>query len=60
MSVSGTLPSARYGATLISDTACGRLLLFGGQGQRARAGLWQLGPAVTPSDAQPSGSIDQG
>jgi N-acetylneuraminic acid mutarotase len=60
VSVSGTVPSARYGATLISDAARGRLLLFGGQGQRARADVWQLGPTVTPSDAQPSGSIDQG
>ncbi len=65
--VTGATPSARYGATLITDAARGRLLLFGGQGQRARADLWQLGPAATssgaeasPSGAEASPSLEQG
>jgi hypothetical protein len=58
--VAGVTPSARYGATLITDAARGRLLLFGGQGQQARADLWQLGPASTPSDAEASPSSEQG
>ena len=44
VAVAGTMPSPRYGATLITDAARGRLLLFGGQGQQAKADLWQLGP----------------
>ena len=42
VSVDGPSPSGRYGATLITDAARGRLLLFGGQGRTARADLWQL------------------
>lgn len=56
----GATPSARYGATLITDTARGRLLLFGGQGRQARADVWQLGPAAIPSDAEASPSLEQG
>jgi hypothetical protein len=42
VSISGLVPTGRYGSTLITDTVRGRLLLFGGQGEAARADLWQL------------------
>lgn len=40
---SGEAPSARAGATLISDAGLGRLLLFGGKNDEGELGdLWQL------------------
>jgi hypothetical protein len=56
VAMAGTMPSPRYGATLVTDAARGRLLLFGGQGQQAKADLWQLTPAATPSSAAASPS----
>ena len=40
--VGGAGPVARYGATLITDTERGRVLLFGGQGKAAKADVWEL------------------
>jgi hypothetical protein len=52
--VAGATPPARYAATLIADAPRQRLLLFGGQGQEARADLWQLTDArAEPTDPLP-------
>lgn len=59
VSVDGLSPSGRYGATLITDAARGRLLLFGGQGRTAMADLWQLSDDSTrvSNDAEASGPL---
>ena len=64
--VRGAGPSARYAGTLVTDAERGRLLLFGGQGTRARDDVWQLidlagaraddparQPAASPAVASP-------
>jgi len=40
--VDGAGPAARYAGTLITDPGRGRLLLFGGQANAAKADVWQL------------------
>ncbi len=63
--VEGTAPGARSAGTFITDPARGRLLLFGGQGDDAKADLWELvdrfDAALEPvepasSDAAPTAS----
>jgi len=64
--VDGAGPAARYAGTLITDPERGRLLLFGGQANAAKADVWeltdraagQLGEPPTGADAsaEPSGS----
>ena len=60
VALAGAVPSARFGATLVTDAARGRLLLFGGQGRQAKADVWQLGPAATAPDAEASPPLEQG
>jgi hypothetical protein len=40
--VAGNHPAARYAGTLITDPERGRLLLFGGQGRKAKSDVWEL------------------
>lgn len=40
--VDGNHPTARFAGTLITDHQRGRLLLFGGEGNKARNDLWEL------------------
>ena len=65
--VPGSSPSARFAGTLISDTARGRLLLFGGKNKVAKADLWQLtgssvqvapGEAAAAQSPEPLASAD--
>lgn len=46
-------PAARYAATLITDAARGRLLLFGGQANTAKADVWELVDQAPPEPTQP-------
>jgi hypothetical protein len=68
----GPVPVARYAATMISDPARGRLLLFGGMAREARSDVWALtdaaaetlapspatasDPALTPAASTPPGA----
>ncbi len=51
--VGGSAPAARYAGALITDVKRGRLLLFGGQGNLAKADVWEL---VEPPDPVLEGS----
>jgi hypothetical protein len=46
--VDGSHPAARYAGTLITDAEGGRLLLFGGEGNRTRADVWELVDRAAP------------
>jgi Galactose oxidase, central domain len=66
--IEGATPGGRFGGTLITDAARGRLLLFGGMAREALADLWQLtdragqgphastSPPSTPPSSFPSPS----
>ena len=51
--VDSTAPAVRYAGTLITDTGRGRLLLFGGRSNVARADVWELVEGAEPA---PEGS----
>lgn len=50
VAIEGRLPPARYAGTLIADTQGDRLLLFGGQGDVAKADVWELVDAGPPAE----------
>ncbi len=58
--VEGNHPSARYAGTLITDAKRGRLLLFGGQGERARADVWELIDTAAPLESSAAPAEEPG
>jgi hypothetical protein len=60
--VDGAAPGPRFAGTLITDPTRGRLLLFGGQGAKAKADLWELidtaQPEGEPAALDPDAGFD--
>ena len=57
--VDGKHPSARFAGTLITDHERGRLLLFGGEGSKARNDLWELIDRSVPADDPLDAAADE-